>query len=472
MNKDSKDEKINTIEKESPEKKVGETEVGAPGDKDSKEFVFMREQIKARPINKGKLARNTFVSALSAVIFGLVACVTFFLLAPVVSGYFEKDEEVEEEKPNVVVFPEETIEEEMKPEDMLITSEPEIDWSEIEALSEEEIAKAISSIEFTVADYQKMYRAMTSIAETAQKSLVRVRSVKTDTDWFDNMFEETDEVPGLAVADNGVNLYFVSYASKLSDAEDIYITFSNEVSVRAHIQATDPYTDMCILYVPCGNVNVATRKGLEIANLGISNSSSLRGGLVIAIGSPMGSYGSLNIGLISLVGKSIDVTDNNYKKLYTDIYGSTNAMGVLVNLRGEIIGLIDTKYVGNDSKNLISAIGISELKKTIENMINEKPLTYVGVHGAKVPDEAISQYEVPNGAFIISVEMDSPAMLSGIQAGDIVVGVGGKIVVDYNTLVAALRELEPDVEVQVRAYRFGQDGYKEMTFSLIPSLLQ
>ena len=63
------------------EKEVDKMDEMKPGD----EFVFMREEIKARPINRKKLARNTFLAAISAVVFGLVACVTFALLAPFVT---------------------------------------------------------------------------------------------------------------------------------------------------------------------------------------------------------------------------------------------------------------------------------------------------------------------------------------------------------------------------------------------------
>ena len=52
---------------------------------DNKDFVFMREQIKSSAVNKKKLAKSTLISAISALVFGLVACVTFFVLAPLVS---------------------------------------------------------------------------------------------------------------------------------------------------------------------------------------------------------------------------------------------------------------------------------------------------------------------------------------------------------------------------------------------------
>ena len=47
---------------------------------------FMKETIKQRPLNRKKLIRRTLITAAMAVIFGLVACLTFLLLEPVISN--------------------------------------------------------------------------------------------------------------------------------------------------------------------------------------------------------------------------------------------------------------------------------------------------------------------------------------------------------------------------------------------------
>ena len=63
---------------------------------------FMKETIKQRPLNRKKLVRRTIITAAMAVIFGLVACVTFLLLEPVISNKLYPEEE-----PKQVVFVEE-----------------------------------------------------------------------------------------------------------------------------------------------------------------------------------------------------------------------------------------------------------------------------------------------------------------------------------------------------------------------------
>ena len=73
---------------------------------------FIVEKIKERPVNKKKLVRRTIITASMAVIFGLIACLTFLVLEPVFSNLLYPEEE-----PQMVVFPEDS--EEMSPEEML-----------------------------------------------------------------------------------------------------------------------------------------------------------------------------------------------------------------------------------------------------------------------------------------------------------------------------------------------------------------
>ena len=79
---------------------------------------FMIEKIKERPLNKKKLLRRTLTTASMAVIFGLIACLTFLILEPVFNNWLYP-----EQKPEKVELPEET--DEILPEDMLVQDEPE-----------------------------------------------------------------------------------------------------------------------------------------------------------------------------------------------------------------------------------------------------------------------------------------------------------------------------------------------------------
>ena len=87
--------------------------------KENDDYTFLQEQIKDRPINKKRLFRQSLTTILLAVIFGLVACVTFMLLEPVIEKWITPAE-TEKEIPEMTL-PEEK--EEIRPENMILDEE-------------------------------------------------------------------------------------------------------------------------------------------------------------------------------------------------------------------------------------------------------------------------------------------------------------------------------------------------------------
>ena len=161
-------------------------------------------------------------------------------------------------------------------------------------------------------------------------------------------------------------------------------------------------------------------------------------------------------------GLSLDVTDSAYKQITTDIYGSTQASGVLVDLDGNVIGWIDMKHSRSDSPNLISAIGITGMKSLIEKMSNEIRMGYLGVHGTDIPEQVRTEDGLPEGAYVLRTEMDSAAMEAGIQSGDVITAVGGKRVTGWSGFVDILLESRSGRQLSVTVMRQQGDGYGEV----------
>ena len=77
---------------------------------------------------------------------------------------------------------------------------------------------------------------------------------------------------------------------------------------------------------------------------------------------------------------------------------------------------------------------------------------------------------VPFGAYILEIDMDSPAMNAGIQSGDIIVRVGEKEIPNYASLVETLLTFKPEETVAVGLMRQGPEGYIEMEVEAVLSL--
>lgn len=157
--------------------------------------------------------------------------------------------------------------------------------------------------------------------------------------------------------------------------------------------------------------------------------------------------------------------DAAYKKITTDIYGSRNATGVLINLQGGVIGIIDNVNTSNDMGNLLTAYGITELKRMIEQMSNNRERCYLGVHGADVPQKAIEdmQIDTPAGAYIREIEIDSPAMAAGIQSGDVIIRVGDVEIMNYSELLAVLYTSKPEDVLTFTLMRQGHEMQVDVT---------
>ena len=418
---------------------------------------FLREKIKQKPVNKKKLLRRTLITVAMAVVFGLVACFTFLILEPVISNRLYPEEEAQE-----VQFPEETVTEEMKPEDMLVQDEVPEETVQTE-LEDEQIEELLSQVQFNLEDYQALYAELAQLASEASRSVVTVTGVTSDVDWFNNTYENMASVSGVIVANNGKSILVLVSAETLHSADSIIVTFCDQAQAEAEVVQRDQTTGLAILSVPLLSISEETMDVIDIATLGSSNNNNLLGTPVIALGSPMGTSGSVCYGVITSTETVIDQPDSAYKMIMTDIYGSHNATGVFVNLKGMVIGIIDNANTSNDMGNLLTAYGISELKKTIEKMSNDQELAYMGVHGADVPQEAIEELDIPAGAYIKEIEMDSPAMAAGIQSGDVITQVNEEPITTYGELLNMLNNAEPEEIMTITLARQGREMSVEVT---------
>ena len=410
----------------------------------SKDFV--KERIKARPINKAKLLRKTLGMVFSAIVFGVVFCLCFLLLEPKIDGFLHKDEEVK-----FVEFPEDTVEDEMLPENMLTE-----ELNQTEGIDEM----------LDLSDYQALQDALAGVADTARRSIVSVTGTSTEKNWFENSYENKSFSAGVIVGDNGLEYLILVKATDLKKADSIVVVFYNEKQAVAALKQVDEQTGYGVVAVSKDDLSEVDKENITIATLGSSNLSTILGTSVIALGNPMGTGSGICYGNVTSVGKPVSLVDSSYKLMTTDIYGSTQASGVLINMKGQVIGIIDNTYNTSDIKNIVSALGISELRPLIRNLSNDLPIPYLGVRGVSVTTSVNMNYGVPFGAYVTEAVLDSPAMLAGIQSGDVITEFGGETINTIGDLTKAILNCEKEEKVKIKVERDTPSGYTDMTIKV------
>ena len=436
---------------------------------ENKQNDFLIEKIKERPVNKKKLLRRTLITAGMAVIFGLVACVTFLVLEPLISNWLYPEEPAQ-----IVVFPQD--QDEMSPEDMLSDNmqmenqaNQNGDITESITLESEQIQDILSNVELNMDNYRQLYMAMSDYVNELNRCMVTVTGVTSNIDWFHNVEKSSNQSSGVIVANNGKELLILVDYTPLRKAESLTLSFYNGTRVSAELKEEDEETSLAIVTVSLNDLDKdMVANDISVASLGSSNGRNIVGTPVVALGSPMGSSGSIGYGMITATAIQDSIADVNYKFLQTDINGSQNAGGVLFNLQGQVVGIITNHKPSSDMKNLITTYGITELKKYIEKMSNGEEMAYLGICGMDVTTEAHQEWKVPFGAFVKEVEMDSPSMHAGIQQGDVLVAVGDRNIQSFGEYAAAVTQLKVGEKVEITIMRQVQDDYKEVKFEVVP----
>lgn len=437
-----------------------------PEEEQKNQSSFMIEKIKERPINKKKLIRRTLTTASMAVIFGLIACVTFLLLEPIINNWLYPEEE-----PQVIIYPE--VLDEMTPEQMLSENMQQenqnSDNGEV-PLEHEQIQEIIDEIIIDKDSYRQMYSVLSQYVSELNRCMVTITGVTSNIDWFNDVQESSNQTSGAIVANNGRDLLILTEYTPLKKAETLKVTFYNNLHVNAVLKNYDEVTGLAIIAVSLDDLpENYLEYGAEIAALGSSNYSGIVGTPVIAVGSPMGTSGSLGYGMISSISGQLTDVDTNYKLLQTDIAGSQNAGGILFNLQGQIVGIITNSKSGSDMKNVITAYGVSELRGKIQKMSNSGSSAYLGITGLDVTVDAHEDLGVPYGAYVKNVSIDSPAMLAGIRQGDVIIKMDEKSITNFSEYVSTLLQLKPEDSVELTVMRQTETEYKEIKFKVTPS---
>lgn len=249
-----------------------------------------------------------------------------------------------------------------------------------------------------------------------------------------------------------------------------------EDAVSAKIKGTDADNDLAVVAVKKSDIPEDTLNQIKIAQIGSSDDLAV-GQQVVAIGNALGYGQSVTSGWISALNRTISTDDgtNSTGLIQTDAaINPGNSGGALLNMKGELIGINSAKYADSAVEGMGYAIPISKAKPILEELMNRETREkvdsskkgYLGVSLANLTTEAIEMYNMPTGAFVRSVEDDSPAQEAGICKGDIIVKFDGQKVRDGDDLLDKLQYYKSGEKIEAVIARATNGEYEENTIEL------
>ncbi len=268
--------------------------------------------------------------------------------------------------------------------------------------------------------------------------------------------------------------------STATNGGSLSVSFNDGNIVKATVVGTDPLTDMAV-------IKVDGVTGLKPAVIG--KSTNLRvGQQVVAIGSPFGLNATVTSGIVSALNRPVSVAtepqqsspqeqspfgfgqqqqpqmqqqslSTTYPAIQTDAaINPGNSGGPLVNMAGQVVGINSSIRTASDTSasggsiGLGFAIPIDEVMPVIKQILAGQTPT----HARLRVSVGSSTDALAPGAVIRSVENGGAGAKAGLKPGDVITKVNDQTVTDAESLVATVRGMRPDDQVQITVIRGGK----------------
>jgi len=261
--------------------------------------------------------------------------------------------------------------------------------------------------------------------------------------------------------------YIVTNNHVVADAEKIEITLHDKRLLTAKVIGLDPNTDVALIKIDAEN----------LPTLAFANSDELKvGEWVVAVGNPFNLESTVTAGIISAIGRSINILEGKApieSFIQTDaVVNPGNSGGALVNTKGDLIGIntaiasptgVFAGYSFAVPSNIVAKI-VTDLREhgTVQR-------GYLGAIIRGIDGRYAQELKLPvnEGVYVDSVLSDGAAARAGIKKGDIIKEIDGVTISTSSKLLELVGRKRPGDEMLITVLRNGSD--KKITVTLMNS---
>jgi S1-C subfamily serine protease len=266
-------------------------------------------------------------------------------------------------------------------------------------------------------------------------------------------------------------------AHVVEGADQVTVTLKDGRTFAGEVKGADPVTDVAVVQINATN--------LPVAPLG-STDDLTPGQWAIAIGNPLGLDNTVTAGIISALDRTstqVGISDKRVRFIQTDAaINPGNSGGPLLNARGEVIGM--NTAIRANAQGLGFAIPIETAKRIADQLFatGQVQHPYLGIQMVNLTPEMRDRInsdpelnlkiDQSEGVIIVRIMADTPAETAGLQRGDIIQKVNGKVVGDANDVQAQVESSKIGATLKVDIVRNGKAQVIEVKPTALPPDLQ
>ncbi len=249
----------------------------------------------------------------------------------------------------------------------------------------------------------------------------------------------------------------------IQGANILTVTLEDRSTHKAEVVGVEPSKDLAVLKIDVG--------AKKLPGLPVGSSDKLKvGQKVLAIGNPFGLDQTLTVGTLSALGREINAINNRtiHNVIQTDAaINPGNSGGPLLDSYGRLIGVNTAIFSPNGANAGIGfAVPVDTVKRIVPQLIKYGKVIRPGM-GVSLVDDSIARRFNIVGVMIGRVNPESSAEAAGLRGvakdrhgnlilGDVIIGVKGIKIRNYDELAYALEQCKVGETVEVEVYRGGK----------------
>ena len=232
---------------------------------------------------------------------------------------------------------------------------------------------------------------VSAVAQNCMPSIVSITNVSvSDVQNYFSMYgnnsrsnpftqqESTSVGSGVIINKKNGEIDILTNYHVIEGATTLTCTLADNTNVEATVKGVDADRDLAVISIKTSDLSEDTLKQIAIATIGDSDKLQV-GEQVVAIGNALGYGQSVTTGIVSATNRSVSTssdTDKSQSYIQTDAaINPGNSGGALLNMSGELIGINSAKLSDTDVECMGYAIAISDVKDSINTMLEGKDVS-------------------------------------------------------------------------------------------------
>ena len=270
---------------------------------------------------------------------------------------------------------------------------------------------------------------------------------------------------GVIISDDG---YIVTNNHVIDGATKIEVILNDKRSYEAELVGTDKNTDIALLRIGESN--------LPFLKLGNSDEVKV-GQWVVAVGNPFNLNSTVTLGIVSAMGRNIDLLRSKGNKYAIENFIQTDAAinpgnsgGALVNVAGELIGI--NTAIASETGSYAGygfAVPVNLMKKVVNDIMKYGKVqrALLGVSIQEITQTLVEEKNLVDlkGVYVAEVVEKSAASKAGVEKGDVILKIDGEEVNSSSRLQEKVGKYRPGDEITITIRRKG--AIKEMKATLL-----